>query len=92
MISNIVSCVVVTFSTNYWVMCIGRFMQGVTQTFFSVYMPIWTVNYAPTHLKNLFIGVLMGISPLGVIFGYLFTGFLGIINESTYMWRVGIAV
>ncbi len=55
-------------------------------------MPIWVVNYAPSNFKNLFVGILLGISPLGVIFGYLFTGTMSVIYDNTNIWRIGIVV
>lgn len=58
LIMNIASCMVVTFTWNKYMMGLGRFFQGVSQTFFVVYGPIWCVNFAPLNNKNLWVGIL----------------------------------
>ncbi len=40
--------------------------------------------------RNLWMGILQGFAPLGLIIGYIFTGLVAYWIENPHIWRLGI--
>lgn len=73
---NAISCVI--FAVSYWkpMIYFSRFLMGVSQAVWVVYAPVWVNNFSPQGSQSLWLGMLAGFSPLGIMIGYVLTAFI----------------
>ena len=46
-IENALACFLFTFSSNFWLLALARFILGWTQAYCVIYAPVWINTFAP---------------------------------------------
>ena len=65
--------------------------MGSSQAFWVVYGPVWVNNFSPHNKQALWLGMLAGFSPVGIMLGYIFTAFIiNIFKHYLWSWRISI--
>lgn len=68
---QIVAVLAYTIAPVYWAQATARFLAGVCQVFFSIYLPVWIDFFAPKEKRVRWMTLLLIAVPSGVISGYL---------------------
>lgn len=72
---NAGSVVFLALSRNIYMLFISRFLIGMAQSGFCIYAPVWIDEFAPPKYLSGWMGLLQGATALGVVIGYLITGY-----------------
>jgi MFS family permease len=83
-------CLLFSFSSSVPMMLASRLGMGFTQAFLVVYAPVWINEFSPKQKESLWMGILQGSVPIGVVLGYSLAAFFRVIDLFT--WRFSIQV
>ena len=64
-------------TTNYLIIMIFRFLQGFSHVFTYVYFPTWVDQFGLQNYKTIMASLIQRASPLGSVFGFDATTYLG---------------
>lgn len=81
---------ILALTHNLGLMYTCRFFMGIVHAFWICYGPVWVNYFAPPKQATMWIGMLLGFSPLGIIVGYLCTGV--IVKFFDYSYRYSFYV
>ena len=73
-----------TAFSNYYAMCLARFLAGYSQIYLTIYIPLYIDTYVKKSQKSFLMGMVITSAPIGVVIGYAMTGF--IINSDGGTW------
>lgn len=65
-----------TIAEQFEVLEICRFLTGITQVMFTIYIPVWVDLFAPKKEKSLWMTTMIGGVILGMLLGYIVTAFI----------------
>ena len=83
LIFQMASLTVFTQVGVFMVLEISRFLTGITQVLFTIYIPIWADFFAPKDKKSQWMTTIIGGVTLGMLSGYLVTALI----SSLVDWR-----
>jgi len=72
-------------STSKYVSLASRFLIGIAQAFFVMYLPVWVDEYAPAGRATSWMAMTQIGSNLGIILGYVVAGMVTV--HTQYSWR-----
>mmetsp|Transcript_2678 Transcript_2678/g.4508 ORF Transcript_2678/g.4508 Transcript_2678/m.4508 type:complete len:211 (+) Transcript_2678:290-922(+) len=73
---NVVSLLLFTETSSFYVMVFFRAMIGFCQIFVCIFQPVWADTFGTEKQKSIFLTLLLLASPLGVVFGYTITYYM----------------
>ena len=62
---------------NYIPNLIFRGLSGLSQVFYTTYLPVWTDQFMPFDLRAILVSITQLGNPVGIIFGFVISTFLG---------------
>lgn len=87
---NLALNLILALSHNLYLMYACRFLMGICHAFWVCYGPVWVNYFAPLKQATMWIGMLLGFSPLGIIVGYLCTGIL--VRAFDFSYRISFGI
>ncbi|XRA96588.1 MFS domain-containing protein [Pycnococcus provasolii] len=72
--ANVVFCLAFSLSTNRWQLFFTRAAVGATKSTAAVFCPVWVDNFGPHNRRTLWMSLIQGASPIGIMLGYVFAG------------------
>jgi len=81
MLSNTLACLLMVSSKwlGFEVLCLSRFLIGITQAAFVIFAPVWVDTFAPCTSAAIWLGLIQASVALGIMVGYGITGLLVLI-------------
>eukprot|EP00122_Pirum_gemmata_P003927 Pgem_evm1s3556 len=79
---SIAFTIVFALAPNFEVLMAMRFFVGMTQAFMVIYGPVWVDEFAPPDSVTIWMSLIQGGVPLGVMFGYAVAGPVTKFDES----------
>ena len=73
---NGVSLYLFTVKSNYYCMCISRFIAGFSQIFITIYVPLYVDAFSSQKSKIHLLSIAMLCPTIGVVFGYGLTSYI----------------
>jgi MFS family permease len=61
---------------NLYFLLVNRILVGISQSFITIYFPVWIDQYGPKSWKTFMLSIFNVTSPFGVIFGYFLTSMI----------------
>ena len=72
---------------NYMPNLICRALSGLSQVFYTTYLPVWTDQFMPKELRAILVSITQLGNPVGIIFGFVISTFLG-----AEKWSISYAI
>eukprot|EP00123_Amoebidium_parasiticum_P000947 comp11898_c0_seq1/m.6546 comp11898_c0_seq1/g.6546 ORF comp11898_c0_seq1/g.6546 comp11898_c0_seq1/m.6546 type:complete len:592 (-) comp11898_c0_seq1:164-1939(-) len=73
---NIVCAVAFAAANDSMMLLATRFLIGVSQAFIAIYAPVWVDEFSPKESCTLWMSLIQGGVPIGVMVGYVFSGYM----------------
>lgn len=84
LVLNGISLYLFTVKSNYYCMCISRFIAGFSQIFITIYVPLYVDAFSSQKMKIHMLSIALISSTIGVVLGYYMTSY--IINKGG-VWK-----
>ena len=90
MVLNVGFTVAFALAPNKGVLFATRGLIGITQAALAVFCPVWVDEFAPERSKATWMALTMAGVPLGIVVGYLTSGFL--VANTSLDWQWGFYI
>ena len=88
-LGNGVGLFIFGYSSNYYVVCFGRWFSGFNQIFLIIYMPLYIDAFANHNQKAAWMSSILLAPPVGVLIGYGLTATtVGVYDD----WRISFII
>ena len=82
---DVLSIAVLAYTQDATICILSRFVLGLAQAYLIMFLPVWIDEFSPEENSTTWMSIAQAGVPMGIMIGYLISGFLA--ANTTWSWR-----